>query len=446
MHPYRPDLNGKDLTEYVDPRGNRIFVEFVSVAKNKAGGYVEYVWQWKDQPERLAPKESYVKGFDPWGWVIGTGMYIEDVQEEIGRLLGRLLWIFMAIIGAVALLLLYVVRQSMKIEQQRNRSDSALRESHEKYRALVEVTTEGIVMVLDGRCAYLNHAMLDMLDYHEDEALLLDLHDLFPPDAGIAGSGADALAALLEGRPVVEQFDARLRKKNGESVDVVLAATTISFAGKNGVILIAKDVTTHKQLEDELLGGRRSGGALADQIDLGVFRVSVGRRLAFTDANPVARRLFGLPDAGDLSATDLLDVFLEPKVGADLRRDMETQGAVSARIAQLKPQRGHAPIVSLSLATVQGQRRCAPLGRLGAGCDGPEAAGVAARNAHRRAPDVADVPERPDQARPTPSAHLRPGAADWEGRGTDDAPRQQRALRDLAVGSGPRHRHGSRLS
>ena len=41
--------------------------------------------------------------------------------------------------------------------------DAALRESHEKYRALVEVTTEGIVMVLDGRCAYLNHAMLEML-------------------------------------------------------------------------------------------------------------------------------------------------------------------------------------------------------------------------------------------------------------------------------------------
>ena len=107
------------------------------------------------------------------------------------RLLGRLLWILVGIIGAVAVLLAYIVRQSMKIEQQRTRSDSALRESHEKYRALVEVTTEGIVMVLDGRCAYLNHAMLEMLGYHEDEALLLDLHDLFSQDAGPAGTGAD---------------------------------------------------------------------------------------------------------------------------------------------------------------------------------------------------------------------------------------------------------------
>ncbi len=180
MHPYRPDLNGKDLTDYTDPPAATGSSWSSPTPRVTTGGYVEYVWQWKDQPERLAPKESYVKGFEPWGWVIGTGMYIEDVQQEIGRLLERLLWIFVAIIIVVALLLLYIVQQSMKIEQQRNRSDSALRESHEKYRALVEVTTEGIVMVLDGRCAYLNHAMLDMLGYHEDEALLLDLYDLFP--------------------------------------------------------------------------------------------------------------------------------------------------------------------------------------------------------------------------------------------------------------------------
>ncbi len=82
---------------------------------------------------------------------------------------------------------------------------------------------------------------------------------------------------------------------------------------------------------------------------MGVFRVGLGRRLTLTEANAVARRLFGFQDATDLATTDFLDVFLEPKMGADLRHDMETHGAVTARIVQLKPQRGHAPIVSLSL-------------------------------------------------------------------------------------------------
>lgn len=355
MHPYRPDLNGKDLTDFTDPRGNRIFVEFVNAAKGTPGGYVEYVWQWKDQPERLEPKESYVKAFEPWGWVIGTGMYIEDVQAEIGRLLGRLLWILVGIIAVVAALLAYIVRQSMKIEQQRTRSDAALRESHEKYRALVEVTTEGIAMVLDGRCAYLNHAMLEMLGYHEDEALLLDLPDLFPQDAGLVGPGPDVLAALLAGRPVVDQCEARLRRKDGESVNVILAATKISFAGRDGVILIAKDVTPRRQVEHELLGARRTSRALADQIGVGVFRVVLGRRPTVIEANAVARRLFGLADVPDLSAADFLDVFLEPKVGADLLRDMGAVGSVTARIAQLTPQKGHAPVVSLSLVAVKNE-------------------------------------------------------------------------------------------
>ena len=50
--------------------------------RRQGEGYVEYVWQWKDDPQRLEPKESYVKGFAPWGWVIGTGIYIDDVKAR----------------------------------------------------------------------------------------------------------------------------------------------------------------------------------------------------------------------------------------------------------------------------------------------------------------------------------------------------------------------------
>jgi CBS domain-containing protein len=81
--------------------------------------------------------------------------------------------------------------------------------------------------------------------------------------------------------------------------------------------------------------------------------VALGRRRVFAEANGVARRLFGLPAAGDLSATDFLDVFREAKVRADLLHDMETQGAVTARIVQLTHEKGEAPIVSLSLVVVK---------------------------------------------------------------------------------------------
>ena len=75
MHPYIPELNGTDLTDYKDPNGKRLFVEFVDVVKKSGHGYVEYSWQWMDDPNHIVPKISYVREFKPWEWIIGTGIY-----------------------------------------------------------------------------------------------------------------------------------------------------------------------------------------------------------------------------------------------------------------------------------------------------------------------------------------------------------------------------------
>ncbi len=65
MHPYRPDLNGQDLTNYRDYKNKKLFVEFVKVVKEQDNGFVNYMWQWEDVPDRIVPKLSYVKGFKP---------------------------------------------------------------------------------------------------------------------------------------------------------------------------------------------------------------------------------------------------------------------------------------------------------------------------------------------------------------------------------------------
>ena len=48
MHPYRPELNGQDVSDYSDPSGKKLFVEHSKVIREKGDGYVEYLWQWKD--------------------------------------------------------------------------------------------------------------------------------------------------------------------------------------------------------------------------------------------------------------------------------------------------------------------------------------------------------------------------------------------------------------
>jgi predicted metal-dependent phosphoesterase TrpH len=61
MHPYRRDLNGQELLSFTDPRGVPIFVEFAELVRRDGEGYIDYVWQWKDDPQRLDPKNPMSK-------------------------------------------------------------------------------------------------------------------------------------------------------------------------------------------------------------------------------------------------------------------------------------------------------------------------------------------------------------------------------------------------
>ena len=79
MHPFAKQLVGKDLSENKDPNGKRLFVEFVNVVKKSGNGFVDYLWP-KPGFDSPVPKISYVKGFAPWGWIIGTGIYIDDID------------------------------------------------------------------------------------------------------------------------------------------------------------------------------------------------------------------------------------------------------------------------------------------------------------------------------------------------------------------------------
>jgi len=88
MHPLKPELNGKDLSESKDPNGKRLFVEAVELCKQKGEGSIDYVWERAGQH---VPKVSYVKLFMPWGWVIGTGIYVDDIQKDITEIRWKIL-------------------------------------------------------------------------------------------------------------------------------------------------------------------------------------------------------------------------------------------------------------------------------------------------------------------------------------------------------------------
>jgi methyl-accepting chemotaxis protein len=79
MHPIKPALNGKDLSDYKDPDGKHLFNEFVKVCREKGEGFVDYMWP-KPGHDKPVQKLSYVKLFKPWNWVVGTGIYLDDIK------------------------------------------------------------------------------------------------------------------------------------------------------------------------------------------------------------------------------------------------------------------------------------------------------------------------------------------------------------------------------
>ena len=79
MHTAKPELEGKDMGQLKDPNGKELYNEFVAVVKKNGAGLVDYYWP-KPGSNTPVAKLSYVKGFAPWGWVIGTGIYIDDVN------------------------------------------------------------------------------------------------------------------------------------------------------------------------------------------------------------------------------------------------------------------------------------------------------------------------------------------------------------------------------
>ena len=82
MHPIKPELDNKDLSSNKDPTGKFLFVEFVNTVKKSGAGPVEYMWP-KPGSDKPVQKVSYVKGFEPWGWILGSGVYVDTVDAAV---------------------------------------------------------------------------------------------------------------------------------------------------------------------------------------------------------------------------------------------------------------------------------------------------------------------------------------------------------------------------
>ena len=132
MHPYRPDLEGKDISTFADPAGKRLFVAFVDTVNADGAGFVDYQWQWMDDPTRIVPKISYVMGFEPWGWIVGTGIYVEDVHAQISAIIRKTSAMCIFILVLIILLSIHIVWHGMKVTREKKQAEEQARVKQEQ--------------------------------------------------------------------------------------------------------------------------------------------------------------------------------------------------------------------------------------------------------------------------------------------------------------------------
>jgi PAS domain S-box-containing protein len=259
MHPYRKDLKGTDLSDFrdiMDKSGKKLFVEFVKIAKEKNEGYTQYLWQWKDDETRVVPKLSFVKGIPHWDWIIGTGVYIDDVEEEVSGLTKNILRIFSLISALLIIMLGYVIYQSRRLNNDLIKAESGLIEAKDRYKALVEASNEGHILEVEGKNIYSNFTLQKMLGYSEKDIASLSVWELLDPDSKINLYGIEHLKKLSEGQTMSGEFEAQVKTAAGDILDVVISTARIFFLKKKGHVISIRKILRRKENSIiESLGG-----------------------------------------------------------------------------------------------------------------------------------------------------------------------------------------------
>ena len=113
IHGAKPELEGKSLGGLQDPNGVYVYREIVITARDhRQGGIVRYAWPkaGSDQPQ---PKASFVKRFPQWDWIIGSGLYLDDVEQAFQQNLLALL-LKSALVLSLLITILLMISSSIR--------------------------------------------------------------------------------------------------------------------------------------------------------------------------------------------------------------------------------------------------------------------------------------------------------------------------------------------
>ena len=241
------------------------YVTFFNEFAQKFFGYSEDEILGKNVVGTIVPEVDST-GCDMKSMIEDIGMnpdrYVNNINENIRRN-GEWVWIAWTnkpILdeGGVVMEVLCVGNDITP----RKKAEEALRESEEKYSAVVQQAKDGVILIQDNVLQFVNEAMADILGYTRSEMENSPYINYIAPDS--RAMVATLVKARLAGEAVSQFYEAKLLCKDGTIIDAELSASVIQYRGKPADVGIIRDVTDRKQVEDAL---RESQQRLSDIID-----------------------------------------------------------------------------------------------------------------------------------------------------------------------------------
>ncbi|MGD8966641.1 MAG: PAS domain S-box protein, partial [Anaerolineae bacterium] len=181
------------------------------------------------------------------------------------------------------------LRSTVETALHKHRLEQQLRESEEKYRTVVERANDGIVIIQDGVVKFANQVLADMWGGTVDSIVGTPFTDYVHPDH--LAELVERYTRRMAGEEVPPVYETTLKRKDGNDVRAELNAGLITYQGTPADLVIARDVTQRKQLEQELKERRLYLEGVLSSVPDAIVTLDIGHKIL--DWNQGAERLFG---------------------------------------------------------------------------------------------------------------------------------------------------------
>lgn len=255
MHPDNLYLEGQRSKTVMDKANQPLGTKIIQAGEAPGGAFITYIWEKQGPPSTTQKKLSYVKQFQPWGWTVGTGIFTDDVDAEVGKITHSIILITLTATVLAGCLGFFIVLQAARLKRAKERADEALARNECQYRNLFEKSSDATLIISSKRVLNCNTAACHLFGY-------ANKHDLIGTEIcklsceeqheGIPQNIAREHLMEQAARNGYLRFEWLIRRNDGSIFPSEISVTVLP--GEEGLLYYAvlRDITTRKAAENKL--------------------------------------------------------------------------------------------------------------------------------------------------------------------------------------------------